>query len=83
MVKTTHTCGKSGLNIYLFGMKKTYETSLFSLVGRNADYTLHSVEPTPYSFVAIPASPRQTILLLSGTKFVISSHVGTVRKTAT
>jgi hypothetical protein len=48
MVKTTHTCGKSGLNIYLFGMKKTYETSLFSLVGRNADYTLHSVEPTPF-----------------------------------
>jgi hypothetical protein len=43
-------------------MKKTYETSLFSLVGRNADYTLHSVEPTPFVF-AIPASPRQTLLL--------------------
>jgi len=49
------------LNIYLFGMKKTYETSLFSLVGRNADYTLHSVEPTPF-VLAIPASPRQTLL---------------------
>ncbi|KAL2031854.1 hypothetical protein VTO58DRAFT_107205 [Aureobasidium pullulans] len=43
LVTAGTTTSRYGLNIYLFGMKKTYETSLFSLVGRNADYTLHSV----------------------------------------